>query len=161
MPLKRTICSPNRPQREIPSFMKPSALQDILEHNILVDFFFWPNFRDHLILTGWSYAEEQHARDFVTRIRFCWDYEFRDIYRKNKSTGHYSFSQEFNNTYNDLHNWEMPPSSSLPFDVSVFSASTKPPNSSIVPSHPVAVASERGYMTNCGMPDGTINPVLL
>jgi hypothetical protein len=120
-----------------------------------------PNFRDHLILTGWSYAEEQHARDFVTHIRFRWGYEFRDIYRKNKSTGNYSFSQEFNNTYDDLHNWEMLPSSSLPFDVSVFAASTRSTNSSIVPSHPVAVASERGYMTNCGMPDGTINPVLL
>jgi hypothetical protein len=120
-----------------------------------------PNFRDHLILTGWSYAEEQHARDFVTHLRFRWDYEFRDIYRKNKSTGNYSFSQEFNNSYNDLHNWEMLSSSSLPFDVSVFSASTSSTNSSIVPSHPVAVAGERGYMTNGSMSDGTINPVLL
>jgi hypothetical protein len=57
------------------------------------------------VSTGFTNVPENLSAQFASDIGFRWAFEERDIALKNKVTGAYKFSQDFNEAFNDLSNW--------------------------------------------------------
>ncbi|KAL5002862.1 hypothetical protein BDV10DRAFT_181081 [Aspergillus recurvatus] len=89
----------------IPSFMFPTVTQSMVPHAPIIDFFAWPNLRDHLIVSGITNISETTAALYVSQIRLKWPYELRDVCKYNVAENRYRFSNEFDAVYYDLRNW--------------------------------------------------------
>ncbi|KAB8263153.1 hypothetical protein BDV32DRAFT_146940 [Aspergillus pseudonomiae] len=98
--------SPEHSAGQIPSFMFPTTMQTLVTHACIVDFFVWPNLRDHLIASETSHTPEAAAAHYATEIQLSWPYQVRDAYRYNEEKGKFQFSIEFNNIYYDLKSWQ-------------------------------------------------------
>ncbi|KAL4806181.1 hypothetical protein BDV18DRAFT_138941, partial [Aspergillus unguis] len=105
--LMRTMIKWNLSPREhnIPSFMFPTVTQSMIPHAPIIDFFAWPNLRDHLIVSNINNITETTAALYVSQIRLKWPYELRDICRYNVAENRYTFSAEFDAVYYDLQSW--------------------------------------------------------
>ncbi|KAE8372791.1 hypothetical protein BDV26DRAFT_273392 [Aspergillus bertholletiae] len=97
--------SPGHPTGHIPSFMFPTTMQTLITHECIIDFFVWPNLRDHLIASGTSHTPETAAAHYAAEIQLHWPYQVRDAYKYHEEKGKYQFSMEFNTTYHDLKSW--------------------------------------------------------
>lgn len=64
-----------------------------------------PALRDHLILTNTWYTAETDSATYAQSFRFMWRYDSRDVYKQDAVTGRYSFSMEFDRSFNDLGSW--------------------------------------------------------
>ncbi|KAL3464016.1 hypothetical protein BJX64DRAFT_256092 [Aspergillus heterothallicus] len=93
------------PIPSIPPFMFPTVTQTMVPHAPIIDFFAWPNLRDHLIVSGITNITETTATLYVSQIRIKWPYELRDICKYNVSEDRYRFSSEFDAAYYDLNSW--------------------------------------------------------
>ncbi|KNG83448.1 hypothetical protein ANOM_008040 [Aspergillus nomiae NRRL 13137] len=116
--------SPEHSTGQIPSFMFPtyvpailrqyeakavcniSTMQTLVAHACIVDFFVWPNLRDHLIASETSHTPEAAAAHYATEIQLSWPYLVRDAFKYNEEKGKFQFSVEFNNVYYDLKSWQ-------------------------------------------------------
>ncbi|KAL4943411.1 hypothetical protein BDV06DRAFT_221249 [Aspergillus oleicola] len=105
--LMRSMIKWNISPREhtIPSFMFPTVTQSMVPHAPIIDFFAWPNLRDHLIVSGITNITETTAALYVSQIRLKWPYELRDTCKLNVAENKYRFSSEFDNAYYDLQSW--------------------------------------------------------
>ncbi|KAL4933089.1 uncharacterized protein BDV17DRAFT_252806 [Aspergillus undulatus] len=77
----------------------------MVPHAPIIDFFAWPNLRDHLIVSGITNITETTAALYVSQIRLKWQYELRDTCKYNVSEDKYRFSSEFDSVYYDLQSW--------------------------------------------------------
>ncbi|KAL4800217.1 hypothetical protein BDV19DRAFT_384577 [Aspergillus venezuelensis] len=105
--LMRSMIKWNISPREhtIPSFMFPTVTQSMVPHAPIIDFFAWPNLRDHLIVSGITNITETTAALYVSQIRLKWPYELRDTCKLNVAENKYRFSSEFDAAYYDLQSW--------------------------------------------------------
>ncbi|KAL4737727.1 hypothetical protein BDV11DRAFT_191171 [Aspergillus similis] len=105
--LMRSMIKWNLSPREhtIPSFMFPTLTQSMVSHAPIIDFFAWPNLRDHLIVSGITNISETTAALYVSQIRLEWPYELRDVCKYNVAEDRYRFSSEFDAVYCDVRNW--------------------------------------------------------
>ncbi|KAL4870321.1 hypothetical protein BDV12DRAFT_195468 [Aspergillus spectabilis] len=92
-------------EHTIPSYMFPTVTQSMVPHAPIIDFFAWPNLRDHLIVSGITNITETTSALYVSQIRLKWPYELRDICKYNVSENRYRFSSEFDTVYYDLNSW--------------------------------------------------------
>ncbi|KAL5332669.1 hypothetical protein BJX70DRAFT_383531 [Aspergillus crustosus] len=77
----------------------------MVPHAPIIDFFAWPNLRDHLIVSGITNITETTSALYVSQIRLKWPYELRDICKYNVAENRYRFSTEFDTVYYDLQSW--------------------------------------------------------
>ncbi|KAL4964900.1 bZIP transcription factor [Aspergillus stella-maris] len=105
--LMRSMIKWNISPREhtIPSFMFPTVTQSMVPHAPIIDFFAWPNLRDHLIVSGITNITETTAALYVSQIRLKWPYSLRDTCKLNVAENKYRFSSEFDAAYYDLQSW--------------------------------------------------------
>ncbi|KAG2413634.1 hypothetical protein HFD88_002823 [Aspergillus terreus] len=96
---------PKRSERHVPSYMCPTPTQHLIPHEPLMDFFVWPDLRDHLILAGVSYVPESASAQYASDIRLTWPYQIRDTCKYHTMKEKYQFSNEFNHAYFDLNSW--------------------------------------------------------
>ncbi|KAL4884179.1 hypothetical protein BJY04DRAFT_215609 [Aspergillus karnatakaensis] len=89
----------------IPSYMFPTVTQSMVPHAPIIDFFAWPNLRDHLIVSGITNITETTSALYVSQIRLKWPYELRDICKYNVAENKYRFSSEFDTVFYDLDSW--------------------------------------------------------
>ncbi|KAH7333523.1 hypothetical protein BKA65DRAFT_507981 [Rhexocercosporidium sp. MPI-PUGE-AT-0058] len=91
-----------------PPYMHSSPLQEFVEHPRIIDYFVWPELREFLILnTGKAEASNQIAAVFVSSLRFLWPFDLGDAWTRNRHTGLYSYSQLFNEYFNDVRSWSL------------------------------------------------------
>ncbi|KAE8314576.1 hypothetical protein BDV41DRAFT_211464 [Aspergillus transmontanensis] len=98
--------SPGHSTGQVPSFMFPTTMQTLVAHACIIDFFVWPNLRDHLIASETCHTSEAAAAHYAAEIQLSWPYQVRDAYRYHEEEGKFQFSIEFNNTYYDLKSWK-------------------------------------------------------
>ncbi|KAL3443573.1 hypothetical protein BJX65DRAFT_311731 [Aspergillus insuetus] len=96
------LCEQHPP---VPSFMCPTLTQIMVDHPPIVDFFVWPNMRDHLIVSMISYVPEAAAAIYASQIKLKWPFELRDAYKYRAADGIYEFSSEFDRVYQDIESW--------------------------------------------------------
>ncbi|KAL4893658.1 hypothetical protein BDV59DRAFT_176896 [Aspergillus ambiguus] len=99
----------------VPEYMLASPIQTSIVHQPFLDFFPWPEFRDHWIANGTEYVNELCAASFSARIRFQWPFELRDVFHKRVLTGTLSFSEEFESRYRDLASWRLDADGDWPY----------------------------------------------
>ncbi|KIX10392.1 uncharacterized protein Z518_01474 [Rhinocladiella mackenziei CBS 650.93] len=97
------------PAWPLPAYMTPTTTQKSITHPVLTDFFVWPHFRDYLTTSGMAAVTERDAAAFATNLQFHWPYEVRDLCRRHKETGLYSYSEMFDKAFNDLGSWTLHP----------------------------------------------------
>ena len=60
-----------------------------------------------MIIARTHYASEASAALFAANLRFLWPYDLRDICMHYAWTDRYTFSQAFNESFNDLRSWPL------------------------------------------------------
>ncbi|KAI5357605.1 hypothetical protein Slin15195_G039660 [Septoria linicola] len=107
----------NQPRRPMASFMSPTIGQRSSKHPSVVDYFGWPQARNHLLGLGIRQCTGRAAVAFTESFRFAWPWEVRDVYKINKQTGLYSFSKEFLTSFNDIASFRLLANQLIPFEV--------------------------------------------
>jgi hypothetical protein len=67
-----------------------------------------PELREFLILNAATDSPSYTAAVFASSIRFIWPFDLSDTWTRN-NTGLYSFSNLFNERFQDIHCWAMSP----------------------------------------------------
>lgn len=97
------IAPKNQERRRIASFMAPTIEQkNAPKHPPLIHYFAWPQVRNQLLVQGITYCSGDASMAFAQSFRFVWPWEIRDIYKVNRGTGLFSFSEAFLRSWNDL-----------------------------------------------------------
>jgi hypothetical protein len=79
----------------------------MVDHPVLVDFFVWPDLRDHMMLSPSIYIANNFGRLFSKSLRFLWPENMSDAWSLCKKTGNYEFSGLFNNRFQEVHCWSL------------------------------------------------------
>ncbi|PPJ52346.1 hypothetical protein CBER1_09842 [Cercospora berteroae] len=107
----------NQPRRKMASFMSPTIGQRSANHPSVVDYFGWPLVRNHLLTNGITNCSGRSAIAFAESFRFDWPWEARDVYKINRSTGVYSFSEEFMKAFDDITSFQLLANQLIPFEI--------------------------------------------
>lgn len=108
----------NQEKRAAPSFMAPTVGQQVVtKYPAVVDYFGWPQVRNHLLKQGIKNCPGKCSIAFAESFRFVWPYQLRDVYKVNRSTGMYSFSEDFLRSWNDLSCYRMLQNNLIPYYV--------------------------------------------
>lgn len=94
-------------RRQLPQYMAPTETQKTISHPVIADYFVWPQVRDYLILTKTTVSNEKRSAWFASNLRFEWHYELRDVCRRHKETGTYTYSEMFDSSIESLSNWSV------------------------------------------------------
>ncbi|EME38835.1 hypothetical protein DOTSEDRAFT_75535 [Dothistroma septosporum NZE10] len=112
------ISPKNQQQRPISSFMAPTEKQlSCKKRPPVVDYFGWPPVRNHLLAQGIGNCSGTASIAFAENFRFVWDYDLRDCFKINKSTGIFSVSEAFNRSWNDICSYRMLQCDLIPYYV--------------------------------------------
>lgn len=96
-------------RRKPAAYLAATEAQKSIKHPSLVDFFVWPQLRDYLINTRTTYTSEVESLSFAMSLRFQWPYELRDVCRRHRDSGLYSYSEAFDKSFYDLSSWTIAP----------------------------------------------------
>ncbi|KAF2209448.1 hypothetical protein CERZMDRAFT_86790 [Cercospora zeae-maydis SCOH1-5] len=107
----------NQPQRKVASFMSSTIGQRSAGHPSVVDYFGWPLVRKYLLTSGIANCSGRAAIAFTESFRFDWPWETRDVYKINRATGVYSFSDEFLKAFDDITSFQLLPNQLIPFEI--------------------------------------------
>lgn len=108
----------NQEKRSTASFMAPTVgQQTVTKYPAVVDYFGWPQVRNHLLKQGIRNCPGKSSVAFAESFRFVWPYELRDTYKIHRSTGLYSLSEGFLKSWNDLSSFRMLQNSLIPYYV--------------------------------------------
>lgn len=103
------LCGNSTNRRKRPAYMTPTETQKSVKHPAIVDFFVWPQVRNYLIDSRTTFVSELEAGAFATSLRFHWPYELRDVCRRHRESGLYSYSESFDRSFGDLASFTIAP----------------------------------------------------
>jgi hypothetical protein len=78
----------------------------MVDHPVLVDFFVWPDLRDHMMLSPSIYIANNFGRLFSKSLRFLWPESMTDAWSMGKG-GNYEFSGLFDQRFQEVHCWSL------------------------------------------------------
>lgn len=107
----------NQPRRKMATFMSTAVGQRSSSYPAIIDYFGWPQVRKHLLTTGLKQCTDRGVLAFTESFRFVWPWELRDAYKINKTTGMYSFSEAFLESFNDISSFRLLANELVPFEV--------------------------------------------
>ncbi|RFU24896.1 hypothetical protein B7463_g11445, partial [Scytalidium lignicola] len=86
----------------VPKFLHERPSQLSVPHAVVIDYFVWPGFREHVIFNHQRYCNDEFSLEFAQSLKFLWQYEVRDTYVRNRRTNLYHFSRTFLDQADDL-----------------------------------------------------------
>ncbi|KAF7196942.1 hypothetical protein HII31_01860 [Pseudocercospora fuligena] len=98
----------NQERRQTAAFMQQTMKQQsAMPHPPVIDYFGWPQVRNHLLKEGINKCAGKASIAFAESFRFDWQYELRDMYKVNRQTGLYCLSEGFLHSWNDIDSYQM------------------------------------------------------
>ncbi|KIW06504.1 hypothetical protein, variant [Verruconis gallopava] len=91
----------------VPAFYRQRPSQRMIRHPVLVDFFVWPDLRDHILLSPSLYQPDVFASRFSKNVHFLWADNLSNLYTLDHFSGTYSFSQHFDSRFQDINCWTL------------------------------------------------------
>lgn len=91
----------------IPAFYQQRPLQRMIRHPVLVDFFVWPDLRDHILLSPSLYKPNTFASRFSKNVHFLWLDSIAHLAHHDYFSGSYTYSPAFDQRFQDVGCWTL------------------------------------------------------
>lgn len=91
----------------VPAFYNQRPSQRMIRHPVLVDFFVWPDLRDHILLSPSLYKPNAFAARFSKHVHFLWADSLPNLAHMDHFSGMYTYSQAFDNRFQDICCWTL------------------------------------------------------
>lgn len=85
--------------------IRPS--QRMIRHPVLVDFFVWPDLRDHMLLSPSLYKPNAFASRFSKQVHFLWPDSLPNVSTVDHFSGSYGYSPAFDGRFQDVGCWTL------------------------------------------------------